>query len=116
MQRCPTGDTANLMMLGRELRLPDQLKGYSPPKELEHLHEYIRRIKERLEQVHEEIRQQQKKIHDEDHKESPLFAVGEMVLLQNKQRKRGSNLKLQAKFVEPYQIEESFSNHTYLEE
>ena len=71
-------------------------------------------MKERLEQAHEALRQQQLEIRQEDQDEPLLFAVGDMVWLQNRRRRRGDSNKLQPKFVGPYQVLEAYENHTYL--
>ena len=108
-----TGETANMLMMGRELRLPDQLQHQPPPEEFSPQHEFVVQMRERLEQAHEALRQQQLEIRQDDQEEPPLFAPGDMVWLQNKRRKRGDNSKLQQKFVGPYQVLEAYSNHTY---
>ena len=54
-----TGETANMMMLGRELRLPDQLQQQPPPEEASPRHEFVIEMKDRLEQAHEALRQLQ---------------------------------------------------------
>lgn len=65
------GETANLMMFGRELRFPNQLQGYPPPMEVEHTHEYVNQIKERLELVYAELRQMQLHTRQEDREVCP---------------------------------------------
>ena len=56
-----TGETANMLM-GRELRLPDQLQHHPPPNESSPQHEFVIEMKERLEQAHEALRQEQLKV------------------------------------------------------
>lgn len=73
------GETANLMMFGGELRLPDQLKGSPPANDLALPHERVICTKDRLQQPHEEVRQHQLTIWDEGQEAPPLFAVGDMV-------------------------------------
>ena len=109
-----TGETANVLMMGRELRLPDQLQHQPPPEESNPQHDFVVDMKERLEQAHEALRQQQLEIRQEDQDEPLLFAVGDMVWLQNRRRRRGDSNKLQSKFVGPYQVLEAYENHTYL--
>ena len=108
-----TGETANLLMLGRELRLPDQLTGYPPPKQYHLRHEYVIEAQDRLNQAHEMLRTEQQEIRTEDNEEPPLFAVGDMVWLENRRKKRGDSAKLQSKFVGPYEVLAVFANHTY---
>ena len=108
-----TGETANMLMLGRELRLPDQLQYQPPPEESRPRHEFVVEIKDRLEQAHEALRQHQLKIRQDDQEEPLLFAVGDLVWLQNRRRRKGENPKLQQKFVGPYEVVEAYDNHTY---
>jgi transposase InsO family protein len=48
-----TGETANLLMMGRELRLPDQLQHHPPPLDFQPQHTYVQEMKERLEEAHQ---------------------------------------------------------------
>ena len=57
-----TGETPNLMMLGRELRLPDQLLYTAPPTETATRHQYVLNVKERLEVVHSMLQEKQVKV------------------------------------------------------
>ena len=81
-----TGETPNMMMLGRELRLPDQLLYTAPPTELTTRHQYVLETKERLESVHSTLQEKQIKVRQEDEEEPPLFTPGDMVWLENKRR------------------------------
>ena len=108
-----TGETANLMMLGRELRLPDQLKLHPPPLEVTPQNEYCQELLDRLEVTHAALREQQRVIRQEDQKEPLLFSPGDMVWLENRRRRKGENPKLQAKFQGPYTVTRSWPNHTY---
>ena len=108
-----TGETANLLMLGRELRLPDLLTSNPPPIEHQAHHEYTQELVQRLEEAHDMLREQQMAVRQEDSEEPPLFQTGDLVLLQNVRRKKGENPKLQPKFVGPYEVISVFDNHTY---
>ena len=68
-----TGETANLLMLNRELRLPDLLTSNLPPREHQAHHEYTQELIERLEKVHDMLREQQMAVRLEDGDEPPLF-------------------------------------------
>ena len=100
-------------MLGKELRLPDQLQHQPPPNESSPQHEFVIEMKERLEQANKTLRQEQLKVRQDGHEKLPLFAPEDMVWLQSK-RSKGENSKLQQKFIGPYQVMEAYSNHTYL--
>ncbi|XP_067947193.1 uncharacterized protein [Watersipora subatra] len=109
-----TGETANMLMLGRELRLPDQLESHPSPIEFFPAHKHALEVQQRLQRVHEALRQSQMEVRLEDKEEPPLYAPGNWVWLTNKRRRRGENRKLQAKFMGPYQVLKDWGNHTYL--
>ena len=108
-----TGETPNLMMLGRELRLPDQLQYLSPPQESSNRHQFVQDIRARLEEAHTLLQEQQVRVKQEDDDEPPLYAVGDLVWLENKRRRKGENPKLQPKFVGPYEVLAVWGSHTY---
>ena len=105
-----TGETANLLMLGRELRLPDQLQHYPPPTEFQPQHAFAQATKETLDHAHELLRQQQMEIRQEDVEEPLLFVEGDLVWLLNKRRRKGENPKLQPRFIGPYRVVEARAN------
>ena len=107
-----TGKTANMMMLGRELRLPVQLDDPALTPKVDRT-TYIQELEKRLQQAHDVLREQQLVTRQEDTEEPLLFADGDLVLMLNKRRQRGENLKLQPKFVGPYLVTECFPDHTY---
>ena len=108
-----TGETPNLLMLGRELRLPDQLQYLPPPPEASTRHQYVLDVKSRLEEAHSLLQEQQVKIRQEDDEEPPLFMAGDLVWLENRRRRKGENPKLQPKFVGPYEVLAAWGSHTY---
>jgi hypothetical protein len=108
-----TGETANDLMLGRELRLPDQLQFYPPPTDFLPQHKFAQATQERLAETHDLLRSQQTEIRQEDQEEPLLFTESDMVWLLNKRRRKGENPKLQPRFVGPYKIIEARKNHTY---
>ena len=63
-----------MMMVGRELRLSDQLQLHTPPAEVEPQQEYSLQMAERLSAVHEMFREQQKEIRQEYQEEPLLFS------------------------------------------
>lgn len=109
-----TEETANFMMFGRELRLPDQLVHGSAPPDTTTRAQYACDMRDRLQQAYEALRGQQQQIRSADKQEEPLFVVGEKVWLQAKRFTKGKAKKLQPKYVGPYNILEVNSNHTYL--
>ena len=78
--------TLDMLMLGRELRLPDQLQYQPPPEESRPRNEFVVEIKDKLEQAHETLRQHQLRIRQGDQEESLLFATG--VVTEPKETKR----------------------------
>ena len=108
-----TGETANMLMLGRELRLPDLLMSNPPPSDQQEHSEYVQRLVDRLEEAHALLREQQMTVRQDDGEEPPLFQTGDLVLVQNTRRRKGENPKLQPKFVGPYEVVAAFGNHTY---
>ena len=107
-----TGETAIFIMMGRELRLPDQLSNSVHQLPMSVV-PYIQDLVGQLKEAHEILREQQMKIREEDLEEPPLFSEGDLVRLVNKRRRKGENPKLQPKYVGPYTILQSFANHTY---
>ena len=84
-----TGQTANYMMLGRELRLPDQLVGHPPFEQFETTSEYVLEMQERLTAAHNLLRDKQTEIRHEDQEEHPLFKIHDWVWMTNKRRRKG---------------------------
>ena len=108
-----TGETANYMMFGRELRLPDQLI-YGKATERETTREaYALDVQERLQKAHALLRQQQNRIRSEDVEAEPAFKEGDYVMMVNKRLKKGQTAKLAPKYVGPYKIMQVFPNRTY---
>ena len=104
-----TGQTANLLFLGHEVRLPDQLYHPTP------LPPAQRRDTEAcLLEAHQLLRDQQLTLRSEDSEEPLLFAAGDRVWMENKRRRPEVNLKLQSRFLGPYEVVAAYSNHTYL--
>lgn len=108
-----TGETANYLMFGRELKLPDQLLYTTPPEPVKARNQYVRELVERLDTAHQLLRDQQQQIRTEDNQEPSLFRPGDLVLMQNKRRRRGVSAKLLPKYVGPFTVKEAYDNHTY---
>jgi len=114
------GETPNYLMLGREVRLPDQLVfgGGTLTLDDEPLprERYAVALTERMEAAHQFLRDKQFSLRTADSEEPHLFAVGDKVLIKNQRRVKGVSPKLMPKFVGPYIVTKSFPNHTYLVE
>ena len=92
-----TGETAKMLLLGREQCLPDQVV----ITETDHhdYYRYVLKLLEMLEQAHNMLQEKQLLMKTADSEEPPLFRPGDLVLLVNKRRRRRENPKLQPKFV-----------------
>ena len=99
-----TKETPNFMLLGRELRLPDQLQYGSSIEYFSSTNEYTQAIQNRLLQAHELLRKRQQEVVATDTQEPPLFNVGDQVWMVSKRRRKGENSKLSAKFVDLYRV------------
>ena len=86
-----TGETANFMMFGRELRLPDSLIYDTPGREDTLTQEYAANLLEQMEAASEILQTRQKEIRTEDNQEPLLFKIGDQVWLENKRRRKGEN-------------------------
>jgi len=106
-----TQETPNLLMLGRETRVPDHLT-YHVPLPKEPVHEYVRELLDRMQTASGKCKKQWQ-VRGEDSDEPPLYQTGDWVWMLSYQRKCGQSAKLQPKFVGPYCIIEVLANHTY---
>ncbi len=84
-----TGETANLLMLGRELRLPDQLQYNISLSTAQERSEYIQSSHDTLSELHQHLREMQKAVRQEDSEEPLFFLPGDLILLENKRRRKG---------------------------
>ena len=107
-----TEETPNMLMLGREVRVPEHVAYHIPERESP-VHEYVAKLLERLQVAHSALREKQWKVREEDGEEPPLYQVGDWVWMVSYRRKRGQSAKLQPKFIGPYQVTECYENHSY---
>ena len=107
-----TKETANMLMLGRELSLSDLLISNLPPSDQQEHSEYVQSLIDCLEEAYALIRKQQLTVRQDDGEEPSLFQTGDLVLVQNTRRRKNENPKLQPKFVGPYEVVAAFGNHT----
>ena len=96
-----TGETANFMMFGRELRLPDSLIYDTPGQEDTLTQEYATNLLKQMEAACEILRTRQRKIRTEDNQEPLLFKTGDQVWLENRRRRKGEKPKTPAKICRP---------------
>ena len=110
-----TGETANYLMLGREVRLPASLLHEITSHETQSADSYALQLQNRLKKAHELLRNKQLQNRVEDSEEPPLFKIGDLVWLKSHQRRKGmaQARKLQPKFIGPYKIIEALPYHTY---
>ena len=75
-----------MLMLGRELRLPDQLQHQTPLDKFSAQHEFVIHMKERLKQA---LRQQQLEIRQDDHEELPPVCTRRYSMASKQKKKAG---------------------------
>lgn len=107
-----TKETANYLMLGRELRLSDELYGHTPPLPEQSTYDYILDRDDLLRRAHDALRGQQKWVIGLGQEEALLYQVGDQVRFLNKWRRKGENTKLQPKYVGPYRIASALPDDT----
>jgi len=73
-----TGETPNLLMLGRETRVPDHL-AYHIPEQDYSIHENASGLVEKMQVAHKILREKQWQVRQEDSNEPPLYQVGDWV-------------------------------------
>ena len=109
-----TGQTANLLFLGCEVRLPNQLYHPTPLPPVQSRASFLRDTEARLLEAHQLLRDQQLTLQSEDSEEPLFFTTGDRVWMENRRRRPGVNPKLQSRFVGPYHVLKAYDNHTYL--
>ena len=109
-----TGETANFMMLGREVRLPEHLIYGPAASNTTSRERYAAELADRMEEAHDKLRGQQLQLRTGDRQEEPSFKAGQLVWLRTKRYSKGQSHKLQPKFTGPYVVKEAAKNHTYV--
>ena len=115
-----TGQSPNLLMLGREVNTPVELLIGRPPGEsTAEVTEYGSQLRERLEAVYKAVRaksgremERQKKLYDR-RKVDNQFQPGDRVWMAVKTRKKGKAPKLQRKWSGPKLVLSRFTDVTY---
>jgi len=108
-----TGETANFLMLGREVRLPTHVTHDVTLDNQTATSEYAQGLIARMRLAHDLLRNRQRLTRVEDSEEPPLFKEGDSVWLRSYHRKKGKCAKLELKFVGPYVVVEALPYHTY---
>lgn len=97
-----TQETANSLMLGRELPLPDDSVYEKTPSKPAPRNIYVQQTKDHPREAHDFIRKRELDIRMEDTEEPPLYSKGDLVWLVSKRKYgRGISRKLQPKFLGP---------------
>ena len=108
-----TGETANFLMFGRELRLPSSLLTQLQGEEQASTNEYVENLRDRMARAHDALREKQLEIRTDDSHEPSLFKEGDYVYMRCKQRKKGRAAKLHMQYVGPYLVTQALPFHTY---
>ena len=108
-----TGETANFLMLGREVRLPHHLTNDVGLDKPQAISLYAQELIDRMQTAQQLLWNKQVIAQTLDSEEPPLFKAGEYVWLKSYRMETGKCAKLQPKFVGPYVIIEVLPFHTY---
>lgn len=115
-----TGFSPNFMVYGRELFLPvDVMIGQPGNSEVKDELEYVRGLRERLEDAYDLAREQlqksavrQKRYYDVRANEQP-YEPGDLVWTMNKSRRKGKSPKLQMRWLGPLVVLKRLNDVTY---
>jgi transposase InsO family protein len=109
-----TGETANFMMLGREVRLPESLTCPEVLEEEQTVIEYVENLQKRMKLACKKLRgQQDQRMRMDGSEEPPVYMVGDLVWLKSFYKQKGKSKKLMPKYIGPYTILETLPHHTY---
>ena len=114
-----TGETPNMMMLGREVRLPIELTMPSFPVEEEVIGDFTEKLRENFQEAHKRAEQvtgksarKQKKMYDRHTTETGL-QENQFVWLFDPSKKKGVSPKLQLRWKGPFLIVSQLSDVTF---
>ena len=114
-----TGETPNMLMLGREVALPTDLAMPPPPEDPSVKTDYAANLRDVMREVHDKAREhlkeagrRQKKSYDQK-STSVKFEEGQFVWLRKKTREKGLSPKLQPRWLGPYLIVTRMSDVTF---
>ena len=74
--------------------------------------DYVTLLHQRMQDAHNLLRAQQHTM-PVGEGEDLLYKVGDLVLVDSRQRRKGVNPKLQPQFVGPFRVSKAYCNHTY---
>ena len=116
-----TGQSPNLLMMGREVRMPvDLIAGQPPGEEAVEVTEYGQQLREDLTRIYDMVRrktkkemERQKRLYDRG-KTAATYEPGDRVWQRLTTRTKGKSPKLQRKWRGPHLIVERYTDVTYL--
>lgn len=101
------------MMTGWEMGLPDSLR-YNPlPPTNQSIPNYTHELEGRMRAAHHLLQKQQNETVGGDRGEPLRFMKNDLVLLENRRRRKGESSRLHPPFMEPFIVKEAYNNHTY---
>lgn len=113
-----TGESPNMMMLGRETRMPIDLTTASLDDEDHAVDDYVKQLRSKIRDAHERAEKclgksavRQKIAYDRKSRDHQL-QVGDFVWLHNPAKKKGTSPKLQLRWTGPYLILSKLSDVT----
>lgn len=107
-----TKETANYLMLERELRLPDELYGHTPPLPEQSIPNYVLDRDEQLSRAHDTLGGQQKWLRGLDREKPLLCRACDQVWLLNKRRRKAKTPNCDPN-MSVLTVFSTFLNHTY---
>ena len=114
-----TGETPNMLMLGREATLPTDLAMPPPPEDEDVKTDYAAKLRDVMRGVHEKARRNlkeagslQKKNYDQK-STTVKYEEGQFVWLRKRTREKGLTPKLQPRWLGPYLIVTRMSDVTF---
>ncbi len=114
-----TGETPNMMMLGRDVSTPVDLMFSAPPREAECCTDYAEELREKIRDMSERARyalhmsaRRQKRYYDRK-ANGPVYKEGEFVWLYRNSRRTSLSRKLMLPWEGPYLVVKVMSDVTY---
>ena len=105
------GETANFLMMGREVRLPEELTMEEKMPRETTVADYVDDLRELMNEAGCRMRSHQYEIRTEEMEEPSLYLVGDRVWLRSMMKCKGESPKLAVKYVGPYEVVEVLPYH-----